>query len=79
MSLLSNPNETNRQAWLRQILSGLPAGARLLDAGAGELQNRRHCTHLDYVSQDFCQYHSARGGTRRKGCNRGRGIPRGSI
>jgi SAM-dependent methyltransferase len=61
MGLLSNPNETNRQAWLRQILSGLPAGARLLDAGAGELQNRRHCTHLDYVSQDFCQYHGAGG------------------
>lgn len=62
MSLLSNPNLTNRQAWLQQILTGLPAGTRLLDAGAGELQNRRHCTHLDYVSQDFCQYHGAEGG-----------------
>jgi len=62
MSLLSNPNLTNRQAWLQHILTGLPAGTRLLDAGAGELQNRRHCTHLDYVSQDFCQYHGAEGG-----------------
>ena len=62
MSLLSDPNLTNRQAWLQQILTGLPAGTRLLDAGAGELQNRRHCTHLDYVSQDFCQYHGAEGG-----------------
>jgi SAM-dependent methyltransferase len=67
MSLLSNPNETNRQAWLRQILTDLPAGARLLDAGAGELQNRRHCTHLDYVSQDFCQYHGAEGGHPKEG------------
>jgi len=62
MSLLSDPNLTNRQAWLQQILTGLPAGTRLRDAGAGELQNRRHCTHLDYVSQDFCQYHGAEGG-----------------
>jgi SAM-dependent methyltransferase len=61
MGLFSNPNETNRQAWLKEILTGLPAGARLLDAGAGELQNRRHCNHLHYVSQDFCQYHGAKG------------------
>ena len=67
MSLLSNPNETNRQAWLGQILSGLPAGARPLDAGAGELQNRRYCTHLDYVSQDLCQYHGAGGGHPQEG------------
>jgi hypothetical protein len=40
MSLLSNPNETNRQAWLRLILSALPQGARLLDAGAGKLKSR---------------------------------------
>lgn len=67
MSLLSNPNEINRQAWLRQILMGLPAGTRLLDAGAGELRNRRHCTHLDYVSQDFCQYHGVEGGHTKDG------------
>jgi hypothetical protein len=49
-------NEPNRHAWLKRTLSGLPAGLRLLDAGAGELQNRQHCRHLEYVSQDFCQY-----------------------
>lgn len=51
-----DPNERNREAWLSRVLGALPAGARLLDAGAGELRNRRHCGHLDYVSQDFCQY-----------------------
>ena len=31
-------NEESRQAWLEQVLSSLPQGARLLDAGAGELR-----------------------------------------
>jgi SAM-dependent methyltransferase len=39
----------------------LPAGSRILDAGAGELRNRQHCTHLQYISQDFCQYHGDSG------------------
>jgi len=49
-------NEESRQGWLKKTLSVLPAGARILDAGAGELKNRAHCAHLEYVSQDFCQY-----------------------
>jgi ubiquinone/menaquinone biosynthesis C-methylase UbiE len=52
-------NEINRQVLLSQTLSALPKGARLLDAGAGELKNRQYCGHLDYVSQDFCQYKGA--------------------
>lgn len=58
----TNLNELNRQAWLKKALSALPLGSRILDAGAGELQNRKHCTHLEYVSQDFCQYEGAEGG-----------------
>ena len=54
--IFKNINEINRQAWLRNALAALPKGSRLLDAGAGELQNRQHCGHLDYISQDFCQY-----------------------
>ncbi|WP_089724574.1 class I SAM-dependent methyltransferase [Candidatus Thiosymbion oneisti] len=59
--IIKNINEETRQAWLKQVLSSLPKGARLLDAGAGELKNRRYCAHLDYVSQDFCQYHGGGG------------------
>lgn len=33
-------NEDNRQAWLKHALGTLPKGARLLDAGAGELKNK---------------------------------------
>ncbi len=51
-----NLNEVNRQAWLANVLHGLPQGARVLDAGAGELKNRKHCMHLNYVSQDACKY-----------------------
>jgi ubiquinone/menaquinone biosynthesis C-methylase UbiE len=34
----------------------VPQGSRILDAGAGELQYKRYCSHLNYVSQDFAQY-----------------------
>lgn len=57
-----NIDEDNRNAWLAAILRELPKGLRLLDAGAGQLRNRRHCGHLDYISQDFCQYVGELGG-----------------
>jgi SAM-dependent methyltransferase len=49
-------NEQFRQAWLRQTLTTIEPGLRVLDAGAGEQRNRVHCGHLKYVSQDFGQY-----------------------
>lgn len=60
-------NEIQRQAWLKQTLASLPQGIRLLDAGAGELKNRQYCGHLDYVSQDFCQYQGKGGGAPEEG------------
>lgn len=65
--MIANINEVQRQAWLEKTLAALPPGARLLDAGAGELKNRPHCAHLDYVSQDFCQYQGADGGSPNEG------------
>lgn len=61
--MIADINEVQRQSWLEKTLAALPPGARLLDAGAGELKNRLHCAHLDYVSQDFCQYQGADGGS----------------
>jgi SAM-dependent methyltransferase len=49
-------NESNRFAWVEQALADIPAGWRLLDAGAGEQRYRPACRHLDYVSQDFARY-----------------------
>lgn len=66
--LYRNINEENRDAWLKKTLSALPQGARILDAGAGELRNKPSCKHLVYVSQDFCQY---------KGSGDGKGLQTG--
>lgn len=49
-------NQTNRVVWLENALKKVPAGGRILDAGAGELQFKKFCTHLRYISQDFAQY-----------------------
>ena len=54
--MVGTNNEAVRKDWLKETLKSLPAGLRLLDAGAGELANKKYCTHLDYISQDFCQY-----------------------
>jgi len=51
------PNEQARDIWLASTLKRLPRGLKILDAGAGELRNKKHCEHLIYVSQDFNQYH----------------------
>jgi SAM-dependent methyltransferase len=49
-------NASTRDAWVPRMLSELPAGARLLDAGAGECQYKKHCGHLKYVAQDNAVY-----------------------
>lgn len=49
-------NSNCREAWLEKTLKQIPEGHRILDAGAGELANKKYCTHLNYVSQDFGQY-----------------------
>lgn len=49
-------NAATRDAWVAQTLTALPAGARLLDAGAGECQYKKHCGHLKYVAQDNAVY-----------------------
>jgi SAM-dependent methyltransferase len=55
-------NEKDRAKWISKTLAEMPAGARILDAGAGELRWKPHCSHLNYVSQDFCQYEGAGNG-----------------
>jgi SAM-dependent methyltransferase len=49
-------NASTRDAWVAKVLAELPAGARLLDAGAGECQFKKYCGHLQYVSQDNAIY-----------------------
>ncbi len=49
-------NEFFRNEFLKKTISSIPSGSRILDAGAGELRNKILCDHLNYVSQDICQY-----------------------
>jgi ubiquinone/menaquinone biosynthesis C-methylase UbiE len=49
-------NEERRIDWVSNVLKRLSPGLKLLDAGAGEQQYKKFCSHLDYVSQDFAAY-----------------------
>lgn len=50
-------NESTRVKWIEESLKKIPPGLTLLDAGAGECQFKKFCSHLNYISQDFGQYH----------------------
>lgn len=56
MTTVGTRNQYNREVWLEKTLKQIPAGSRILDAGAGERQYERFCTHLNYVAQDFAHY-----------------------
>jgi len=49
-------NSVSRDEWVAKTLAKVPAGSRLLDAGAGEQRYRKDCSHLKYVSQDHEAY-----------------------
>lgn len=49
-------NAATRDEWVESVLLSLPNGTRLLDAGAGEMQYKKFCRHLEYVSQDLAEY-----------------------
>ena len=56
MITVGTKNQSNREIWLEKTLKKVPTGSCILDAGAGEQQYKRFCSHLNYVSQDFAQY-----------------------
>jgi len=56
MTTVGTKNQSNREAWIEKILKQIPVGFRILDAGAGEQQYKRFCSHLNYIAQDFSQY-----------------------
>ncbi len=49
-------NVITREEWLERSLKRISTGNRILDAGAGELQYKKFCSHLAYTSQDFGKY-----------------------
>lgn len=56
MFTVGTTNPQTRDQWIKNTLAKIPAGSRLLDAGAGQCPYKPDCAHLDYVSQDFGQY-----------------------
>lgn len=49
-------NQHNRDRFVQEVAARLPAGSRVLDAGAGPCKYRPLFAHCQYESQDFGQY-----------------------
>ena len=56
MFTVGTTNESTRVKWIEETLNKIPAGLTILDAGAGECQFKKFCSHLKYIAQDFGQY-----------------------
>lgn len=56
MFKVGTTNEETRVNWIEKALKKIPAGLTILDAGAGESQFKKFCSHLNYIAQDFGQY-----------------------
>ena len=56
MFTVGTQNESNRYKWTEATLKKIPTGYKILDAGAGECQFKKYCSHLQYTAQDFAQY-----------------------
>src|ERR1700743_2778861 len=56
MITVGTTNSQARDQWITSTLARIPAGLRLLDAGAGQCPYKPACAHLEYISQDFGQY-----------------------
>lgn len=56
MFRVGTTNESARVEWIEKTLQQIPEGLTILDAGAGESQFKKYCSHLKYIAQDFGQY-----------------------
>ncbi len=56
MFTVGTTNEAARIQWIEHTLQKIPPGLTILDAGAGESQFKKFCSHLNYIAQDFGQY-----------------------
>lgn len=56
MAIIGQEFEDARERWVIEQLKNLPMGHSLIDVGAGGSPFKKHCGHLRYTAQDFCQY-----------------------
>jgi ubiquinone/menaquinone biosynthesis C-methylase UbiE len=54
--VIGEKNTSVREKWLKKTIKKIPKNSKILDAGAGELQYKKYCKHLNYTSQDFANY-----------------------
>ena len=47
-------NQHNRDLWVHNEAKKIPAGARVLDVGAGPCRYKGYFSHCDYKAHDFC-------------------------
>jgi len=59
MFTVGTTNEAVRVKWIEETLKKIPEGLTILDAGAGESQFKKFCSHLKYIAQDFGEYQGA--------------------
>ena len=45
-----------REKWISEKLSQIPNNSNILDVGAGEMDYKKYCKHLNYFSTDFGKY-----------------------
>ena len=55
ISAIYDFNKHNRYKWVARKAKETPAGAKVLDAGAGTGLYRHLFSHCDYKCQDFCE------------------------
>ncbi len=51
--------QCERDRWVASQAKAVPAGAKILDVGAGPCRYRAVFRHCEYRSQDFCEYHGS--------------------
>ncbi|MBI5865088.1 MAG: methyltransferase domain-containing protein [Planctomycetes bacterium] len=67
-----NFNARNRDKWVERMAASVPAGARVLDVGAGACPYKPLFSHCRYFSHDFCQYEGTAAGPLRERWEYGR-------
>lgn len=56
IDIVSNFSAFDRDRWVENRLIEIPAGEKVLDAGAGQCRYKPFLEHTNYYAQDFAQY-----------------------
>ncbi len=65
-------SQVNRDKWVGDFASQLPAGTKVLDVGAGLCRYQGAFSHCEYKTQDFCEYKGTKEGVLKDEWNYGK-------